>query len=120
MSVFSVCSNEDLRFAYSFISTFGRKMTKDFLDEYKRKIRAFQKQKPSSWIIYDDGECVIVLERLPEYIKTKTDAYNYFEEYKYLDVPIWHGPSGQIYTIRYKLVEKNGQWFAYHWKGVYF
>ena len=120
MNVFNICSNEDLRFAYSSILTFGEKMKKEFLDEYKRKIRAFQKQKPTSWVISDDGECVIVLERLPKYIRTKADAYDYFEEYKYLDAPNWNGPSGQIYTIRYKLVERNGQWFAYHWKGVSF
>lgn len=94
-------------------------IAKDEIIKKKRKIRDIYKQeneKPERHIVHDNGiDGYIELLQLPEEITTKETADEWFQYNKYMEyVPSAFDCTGQRFTSWYKLVERNGRWWAYH------
>lgn len=53
---------------------------------------------------------------LPEHIKSREDAVEYFEEYEYMECePSQYDCTGQLFTSRYCVFQKlDGRWWVYH------
>lgn len=85
----------------------------------KRKIREIYKrenEKPERHIVHENGiDGYIELLRLPEEITTRETADEWFKYNEYMEcVPSAFDCTGQRFTNWYKLVERNGRWWAYH------
>ncbi len=85
----------------------------------KRKIREVYKrenEKPERHIVHENGiDGYIELLRLPEEITTRETADEWFQYNEYMEyVPSAFDCTGQRFTSWYKLVERNGRWWAYH------
>lgn len=94
-------------------------IAKDEIIKKKRKIRDIYKQeneKPERHIVHDNGiDGYIELLQLPEEITTRETADEWFQYNKYMKyVPSAFDCTGQRFTSWYKLVERNGRWWAYH------
>lgn len=94
-------------------------IAKDEIIKKKRKIRDIYKQeneKPERHIVHDNGiDGYIELLQLPEEIITRETADEWFQYNKYMEyVPSAFDCTGQRFTSWYKLVERNGRWWAYH------
>lgn len=94
-------------------------IAKDEIIKKKRKIRDIYKQeneKPERHIVHDNGiDGYIELLQLPEEITTRETADEWFQYNKYMEyVPSAFDCTGQRFTSWYKLVERNGRWWAYH------
>lgn len=85
----------------------------------KRKIREIYKrenEKPERHVVLDNGiDGYIELIQLPEKIKEKEDADEWFLCNEYLEyIPSAYDCTGQKFTDWYKLVNRNGRWWVYH------
>lgn len=85
----------------------------------KRKIREIYKrenEKPERHIVHENGiDGYIELLRLPEEITTRETADEWFQYNEYMEcIPSAFDCTGQRFTSWYKLVERNGRWWAYH------
>ena len=85
----------------------------------KRKIREIYKrenEKPERHIVHENGiDGYIELLRLPEEITTRETADEWFQYNEYMEcVSSVFDCTGQRFTSWYKLVERNGRWWAYH------
>lgn len=94
-------------------------IAKDKIIKKKRKIRDIYKQeneKPEIHIVHDNGiDGYIELLQLPEEITIRETADEWFQYNKYMEcVPSAFDCTGQRFTSWYKLVERNGRWWAYH------
>ena len=94
-------------------------IAKDEIIKKKRKIRDIYKQeneKPERHIVHDNGiDGYIELLQLPEEITTRETADEWFQYNEYMEcVPSAFDCTGQRFTSWYKLVERNGRWWAYH------
>lgn len=94
-------------------------IAKDEIIKKKRKIRDIYKQeneKPERHIVHDNGiDGYIELLQLQEEITTRETADEWFQYNKYMEyVPSAFDCTGQRFTSWYKLVERNGRWWAYH------
>ena len=94
-------------------------IAKDEIIKKKRKIRDIYKQeneKPERHVVHDNGiDGYIELLQLPEEITTRATADEWFQYHKYMEyVPSAFDCTGQRFTSWYKLVERNGRWWAYH------
>ena len=91
----------------------------DEIIKKKRKIRDIYKQEnenPERHIVHDNGiNGYIELFQLPEEITTRETADEWFQYNEYMEyVPSAFDCTGQRFTSWYKLVERNGRWWAYH------
>ena len=88
------------------------------IKEAKQDIRRYLKWKDETdrHIIKDysiDG--YIELIELPEYVKSKDEAEEYFEsEEKLIYKPSAYDCTGQLFTGWYKLFVRRDKWFCYH------
>lgn len=94
-------------------------IAKDEIIKTKRKIRDIYKQenkKPERHIVHENGiDGYIELFQLPEEIATRETADEWFQYNEYMEcVPSAFDCTGQRFTSWYKLVERNGRWWAYH------
>ena len=94
-------------------------IAKDEIIKKKRKTRDIYKQeneKPERHIVHDNGiDGYIELLQLPEEITTRETADEWLQYNKYMEyVPSAFDCTGQRFTSWYKLVERNGRWWAYH------
>jgi len=93
----------------------------EFIDQMKVSVRAYYRQHKADFendrrVIHDYGiDGAIVLIPLPKNLTTEGMAREYFEENEYMDRP--NSPydcTGEIFTEWYKIIERNGRFYAYH------
>ena len=87
----------------------------------KREIREYnRKPVDEARIIRDDGfDSCIVLIPLPERIKTKEGARDYFMDTEYRECrPSMYDCTGQIFTKWFKIISRHGRFWAYHSMGM--
>ncbi len=93
---------------------------KDRHDEIKRALRRFYKKvcekANSGETRFGDWDWYTHKYPLPEAIKTKEEAVEYFEEYEYMECePSQYDCTGQLFTSRYCVFQKpDGRWWCYH------
>lgn len=92
---------------------------KDKIIKEKKEIRKIYKkenEKPERHIVHDNGiDGYIELLQLPEEIVTRETADEWFQYNEYMEcVPSAFDCTGQRFTSWYKLIERNGRWWAYH------
>lgn len=64
---------------------------------------------------YPDEECEIWLEELPETIRTKEAAEDWFLCHRYrAALPSPYDCTGQLFTAWYKLFKRNGKYVVYY------
>lgn len=89
-------------------------------DEIKRAIRRFYKKVCDKAAVGETGfgeyDYFTRKYPLPEYIETKAEAEEYFEEYEWMHChPSQYDCTGQIFTTRYCVFQKpDGRWWVYH------
>lgn len=94
-------------------------IAKDEIIKKKRKIREIYKrenEKPERHIVHENGiDGYIELLRLPEEITTRETADEWFQYNEYMEcISSVFDCTEQRFTSWYKLVERNGRWWAYH------
>ena len=85
--------------------------------EQKRKIRRITNRPIGvGAVLRNDFESCIFKNPFPEYITTREEAIEYFEEYERLHYyPSPYDCTGQRFTSWYKVFRKpNGEWWHYH------
>lgn len=93
---------------------------KEHYDEIKRAIRRFYKKvcdrANSGETRFGGWDWYTHKYPLPEYIKSREDAVEYFEEYEYMECePSQYDCTGQLFTSRYCVFQKpDGRWWVYH------
>ena len=123
-----VRNTHDVKLAFEFLNLIKELSenfpAKDFLNdsatiETKKSLRQFLKRIPSERIIKGDVDGYVSLIELPERIKDKVTATDYFEDQERLVyVPSPYDCTGQKFTCWYKLFERRGRWMAYHCVGL--
>lgn len=96
---------------------------KDRHDEIKRALRRFYKnvceKAASGETVFGEFDGYIRKYPLPESIKTKEEAQEYFEEYEWMECePSMYDCTGQHFTHRYCVFQKGNRWWCYHVIGV--
>ena len=93
---------------------------KEQVRELKKSIREYSKRKSDRrYFGESDYGYYKVLIELPEYIKSKEDAEEYFKENEFMTCrPSQYECTGQHFTLRYKISKRNGKYMAYHECGV--
>ena len=85
--------------------------------DMKRQLRANSKHVDDRHTVRDNGiDGFIDKFPLPEYIETRQDADEYFNEYEYIRmIPSAYDCTGQRFTGWYKIFQKpDGRFWAYH------
>ena len=96
---------------------------KEHYDEVKRAIRRFYKKvckkAASEETVFGEYDGYIRKYPLPEFLKTKEEAQEYFEEYEWMEcAPSMYDCTGQHFTHRYCVFQKGNRWWCYHVIGV--
>ena len=103
---------EDLRDAYLIARHIPRMAT----TEFKREMRAYtHKPTPNFRIVKEYVDGYVILYPLPEHLETANEAEEFFEQHEYIDSP--NSPydcTGRAFTEWYKIIKKNGRFWAYH------
>ena len=93
----------------------------DLTCKLKREIREYN-HKPidEAKVIRSNGfDSCIVLVPLPERIKTKEGARDYFMDTEYRECrPSMYDCTGQIFTHWFKIISRHGRFWAYHSMGM--
>ncbi len=116
--MFPIKNKDDLRTAYDYLSMlkeFHRPAQKQ--DEVKRAIREYINiEKSFERIVKDYGiDGYILLMELPEFLESKEDAEEYFEERHVIHaIPSIYDCTGQAFTSWYKIFKRRNRFFAYH------
>ena len=84
--------------------------------DMKRQLRANSKRMDDRQIVRDGCDSFVAKFPLPEYITTREDAVEYFNEYEYIRmIPSAYDCTGQRFTSWYKIFQKpDGRFWAYH------
>ena len=89
--------------------------------ELKRKMRRYLRQKAEAMpyerrIIKDYGiDGFVSLERLPDDFKDVDEAREFFEQFRTCEyVPSMYDCTGQWFTNWFKVIKRNGGYYAYH------
>ena len=88
----------------------------DHIPELKRNVRKYShKPVKEERIIRDTFDDCIRLYPLPERITSEDVAKEYFEEFERVHYyPSPYDCTGQWWTTGYKLINKHGRWWVYH------
>lgn len=89
----------------------------EHLKEMKRELRRWYHRPDSNrkCLKWNDYGYETDLVKLPDWIQSEEEAeewFNYHERREY--VPSQWDCTGQVFTIRYKMVNRNGRWYCYH------
>ena len=90
---------------------------KPVIDKMKREARKYANAPDDgSRVVKDYGiDGAILLQPLPESIHDYESAEMYFDDnMKYVCLPSMYDCTGQLFTSWYKLVNRNGRFYAYH------
>ena len=111
---------KDLKVAYillNFFATNGVDPNTDSVKSLKREIRSFT-NKPASEekLVKDYGvDGAVVLFPLPARLDSMEAAVDYFMDCEYIHSPnSAYDCTGRCFTSWFKIVEKNGRFWAYH------
>lgn len=115
--MFTISNDKDLRLAYSLIRISN--VPDSFIVSLKKEIRRINaiKQENNNIPTYLSESLDHYIEKikLPEKIKDKESASNYFIKYYYLHyTPTYYDCTGQRFTNWYKIYKMNNRWVAYH------
>ena len=89
----------------------------ELIKEIKRELRKFYHRPIDERRVFDnDFDHATFVYALPEDIKTREEAQEYFEEYEYIPYrPTYYDCTGQSFTSWYKIFQKpNGSFWCYH------
>ncbi len=88
----------------------------EFFIDMKHAIREYAKRPVSEdRVILDQGEYCIVLQMMPESLKTLDEAEWYFvEEMERRYRPSMYDCTGQIFTRWHKIIQRRGRFMVYH------
>ena len=115
--MFPVKYKIDLRNAYEYLA-FGKEMGQplDKLAEIKREIRNYSHRIVTERLVKDDGiDGYVLLIELPVFLKSQTDAEEYFGNHYFLTaLPSMYDCTGQAFTSGYKVFERSNNFYAYH------
>lgn len=88
------------------------KKLKEGIRDYYKRINQ-RTDRLVKW--YPDGEGEIWLEELPETIKTKEEAKDWFLYHRYrAALPSPYDCTGQLFTAWYKIFKRNGKYIVYY------
>jgi len=92
------------------------KALRDCINERKKDIRAYNKIPVVSKMIASDIDGYLLLTRLPELIKSKKSAQDFFEENMRLEcAPSQFDCTGQSFTITYRTQKRSdGRYYIFH------
>ena len=122
-------NKKDLEFAYMAIEIFKDLVNRqpnvdaklelkrnNYIKDRKKEIREFNKRKRDRRFIKDYGiDGYIELVELPEYLDTKEEAKEYFEEEEWIHCPLTaYDCTGRPFTGWVKIFQRRGKWMAYH------
>ena len=102
-------------------SSVDKEVAEDVIAEAKRKIRKItNKRTAEGSIFHEDFDGFILKRPFPEYIKTREEAEQYFEEYEHISYRNYAWDcTGQRFTRWFKIFQKpNGEWWYYHSVGL--
>lgn len=117
----------ELRNAYSEISLYNSIVENRFtsisaklqerIKKVKKAIRKYNRKEPKPVIIKDNGiDGWIEKIVLPENIRTRKEADEYFLTNEYMECsPSQYDCTGQLFTSWYKIFERQGRYIAYHY-----
>lgn len=108
---------DDLRLAYILLDLAKERRKDDRIITLKREIRTFCNAPLSEKrVIKDDGiDGYIVLFPFADDIQTAEEAKEIFEAYYYIEKTYsYYDCTGKAFTSWYKIIEKNGRFWAYH------
>lgn len=123
-------TKEDLRIAFITVKLFQEIVKKyapdidpeleekrnEYIRNKKKEIRDFLKKKSDRRLINesDYGSYTELIE-LPDFIESKEEATEYFEEEEWRHYyPSPYDCTGQWFTSGYKVFQRRGKWMAYH------
>ena len=114
-------TNKELRWMYKQVLILSDCPTQaDYVKSVKREVREFNKQEPDRHIIKEyDISGYIELVELPDFIKDESEAKWWFMNYHYISDTLVKGCgrdcTGYAFTSWYKIIQRRGQFYAYHW-----
>ena len=128
MYPYTVSNHEDLYFTLIAIHSFEKFMQEqcqtnealiDKIIEMKRAARKYmrkQRELPETRLVRNDGiDGCIILQPLPERITDRKTAKEYFEDNEYIHYhDRGYDCTGQCFTSWYKIINRNGRYYAYH------
>lgn len=110
-------NKEDLKFAYGFMKLAELHGLDSVRDEVKADIRKYlRKPEKEGKVIKEYGiDGFISLSPLPEFLKTKEDANEWFNDNEYLRcMPSPYDCTGQAFTNWYKIFKRGDRFWVYH------
>lgn len=117
----SINSKNDLLTAYVLVHALGKiqqtPKVKHQIATLKYFIRKYNRNGTPEYprAIKGDYDSCILLDKLPANISNKTEAVNYFERNCYVPVPYsTYDCTGQAFTTRFKVFQRHGAWYVYH------
>lgn len=116
--MFPIKNQDNLRLAYDYLKIceeLGMPIGKRIV--IKRAIREYlHKKKPSDRIIKDYGiDGYVLLMELPDFLETKEEAEEYFEERHVINaIPSIYDCTGRAFTSGYKIFKRRNKYYAYH------
>lgn len=121
--MFTIRDRKDLRAAYEYLKIAEElEASEEKKAEIKRGIRKYireESKKPYTHIVKDSGmDGYIVLMELPDFLKERREAEDFFEEkfVMYTSTSLY-GCTGQAFTSGYKVFNRRGRFYAYHYVG---
>ena len=116
----SINNNKDLYRAYELIYYYiDNKKYPEKINSIKKEIRAYIKKTNKRKFIKGSDDYYVELITMPEWIRTFDDAEWYFNEHILLKyIPSQYDCTGQLFTCRYKITERNGKYICYHFVGI--
>lgn len=127
----TIDSINDLRIVYEIIKIFNELVKEygidyklalkrnEYLKELKQKAREYTHKKSDRRIINFDYDGYLELIELPEEIKSKENAMDYFEEWECIHYrPSQYDCTGQKFIEWFKVFKRRNRWMAYHRVGI--
>ena len=131
----TIHNRKDLYFALAFIHIAERSLQeqaasytpeasqamKDNLIDWKREARRYMRRERESLadlprLVKNDGiDGYTVLLPLPQNLANADQAEAWFLDNEYMEyIPTYYDCTGQLSTSWYKIIQKNGRYYAYH------
>lgn len=116
-----VRNKRELRCAYEVLQilsdlTGNPKKYSSQIVETKKAIRAYtQRPVDEARIVRNDGDHLVTVFPMPEWLQSKEEADEYFLDRCFLTCrPSMYDCTGQVFTTWYKIFKRQGRFWAYH------
>lgn len=90
---------------------------RNLITRQKAAIREYNRRPVPEYpaCIRCDSDSCMLLDKLPDGINTEAEAVAYFEREHYVPRPCSaYDCTGQAFTTRYKVFQRRGAWYVYH------